>query len=106
MGHLKKCHLIIFSSKQLSPDKISFIREIPATADVVTDLETIAPIAETALADAIIVIEDKEKDSGIVKNLRQNTSVDQVPILSFNSIEEATKIVPLFFKSKSSAGPL
>lgn len=100
MADFKKCHLIIFTNKQLSPDKISFISEIPATGDVVTDLETVASAAETALADAIIVIEDMERNSGIVSFLRGNIKVDRLPIFAFKSIEEATEIIPLIFKSK------
>ena len=100
MASLKNRHLIIFTNKILPPDKISFIREIPATADVVTDPEAVASKAEKALADLIIIIEDKKKECSLIENLRQNTKVDEVPILSFNSIEEATKIVPLFLKSK------
>lgn len=100
MAKFKKRHLIIFTNKHLPPDKISFIKEIPATAVVVTDLETVALKAETVSADAIIVIEDNEKSSGVVKNLRQNITIDQLPILAFKSIDEAAKIVPTFFKSK------
>jgi hypothetical protein len=100
MPNLKKRHLIIFTNKKISPDQISFVRQIPATADVVTDFQAVASKVETTLVDLIIIIEDKEKDRSLIENLRRNTKVDEVPILSFNSIEEATKIVPLLVKSK------
>lgn len=37
---------------------------------------------------------------GVVKNLRQNIKVDELPILAFESIDEAAKIMPTFFKSE------
>lgn len=100
MANSKKRHLIIFTNKSLPSEKISFINEIPATADVVTDFETVASRAETVLADAIIVIGDDEATSGIVKSLREDAKVDELPILAFKSLEEAVKIIPIFLKSK------
>jgi hypothetical protein len=100
MGKFGKCHLVIFTHSHIPPDQISLINKVAATVDVVTDIETVASLADRAVVDAIVIIEDSEKDSGIVRNLRQNPGVDQVPIIAVKSIHEATKIIPLVLGSR------
>lgn len=101
MGKFDRCHLIIFTSDKLPEDKLSLvIKETAGSVDVVTDLETVASQVQTTMADAIIIIKDKEKDSDIVRNLRENAKIDQVPILAVESIEDAMKVIPLLLESK------